>query len=305
MVVSSSQIQQIGGILNDPNQPLKARNRALFTLKNINGEEAINEMAKAFQDKSELLKHEVAYCLGQMGNVAAIPILSQVLQDLKQEPIVRHEAGEALAAIGDLSVLDLLVRIRDSDKEEVVVDTCKLAVERLLWIKNEQSREKDHLSNNPYASTDPAPPALEENHEKLKATLLDDEAPLFERYRCMFALRNKGDDQSILALAQGLKSKNALFRHEIAYVLGQIQSPLVVDQLVECMKNEEEMDMVRHECAEALGSIATDKVYEELAKYLDKSTPDVLRESCVVALDFADYNTSDEFQYADALVKSE
>merc|ERR1719510_1800031 len=103
---------------------------------------------------------------------------------------------------------------------------------------------------------------------------MNEELPLFKRYRAMFALRNNGDNQSILILAQGLKSKNALFRHEIAYVLGQIQSPLVTDQ-----------------------------VYEELAKYLDKQQPDVLRESCVVALDFADYNTTDEFQYADSMSK--
>ena len=87
--------------------------------------------------------------------------------------------------------------------------------------------------------------------------------------------------------------------------MGQIQSPLVSKQLLECLRNENEIDMVRHECAEALGSIATDEIYEELGKYLDKSQPDVLRESCVVALDFADYNKSDEFQYADALTKAE
>ena len=46
-----------------------------------------------------------------------------------------------------------------------------------------------------------------------------------------------------------------------------------------------------------------DEIYEELGKYLDKSQPDVLRESCVVALDFAEYNNSDEFQNADALAK--
>ena len=68
-------------------------------------------------------------------------------------------------------------------------------------------------------------------------------------------------------------------------------------------RNEQELDMVRHECAEALGSIATDKVYEELSKYLNKSQPEVLRESCVVALDFADYNNASEFQYADTLSK--
>ena len=61
---------------------------------------------------------------------------------------------------------------------------------------------------------------------------------------------------------------------------------------------------VRHEAAEALGSIATDEIYEELGKYLAKSNPEVVRESCVVALDFAEYNTSDQFQYADSLNKA-
>jgi len=299
-MVSGTEVQNIGQILNNIERPLKERFRALFTLKNIGGDEAIKEISKSFQDKSELLKHEVAYCLGQMGDKNAIPILSSVLQDLKQEPIVRHEAGEALGAIGDISVLPMLIKIRDEDKEDVVVDTCKLAVERLEWLQKNQG-DSENLSINPYASTDPAPPSSEENPEVLKNTLLDEDISLFKRYRAMFSLRNKGDAASILALAEGLQSKNALFRHEIAYVLGQIQSPLVTKQLLECLRNEDEMDMVRHEAAEALGSIATDEVYEELGKYLDKSNPDVVRESCVVALDFADYNTSDQFQYADAL----
>ena len=110
------------------------------------------------------------------------------------------------------------------------------------WIFSGNSED---LSTNPYASTDPAPPASEEDPEILKNTLLDENLTLFKRYRAMFALRNKGDDASILALAEGLKSKNALFRHEIAYVLGQVQSPLVTNQLLECLRDENEMDMVR------------------------------------------------------------
>lgn len=52
------------------------------------------------QDKSALLKHELAYCLGQMRDAAAVEVLIELLNDSNQEPIVRHEAGEALAAIG-------------------------------------------------------------------------------------------------------------------------------------------------------------------------------------------------------------
>ena len=303
-MVNQEEILRIGLALNDVNRPLKERFRALFTLKNLGGKEAIEEISKSFKDKSELLKHEVAYCLGQMGDIQAIPILVSVLNDLEQEPIVRHEAAEALGAIGDASIMNILVKIRDEDKEEVVRDTCKLAVERLLWLENEKTKEENEISSNPYSSTDPAPPALEAKNIKiLKENLLSEDLELFPRYRAMFSLRNLGTDESILALAEGLKSKNALFRHEIAYVLGQIQSPLVTNQLIECLRDENELDMVRHECAEALGSIATDEVYEELSKYLTKSQPEVLRESCVVALDFADYNNTAEFQYADTLAK--
>ena len=38
----------------------------------------------------------------------------------------------------------------------------------------------------------------------------------------MFALRNIGDEISIKALASGLNDSSALFRHEVAFVLGQV-----------------------------------------------------------------------------------
>ena len=48
---------------------------------------------------------------------------------------------------------------------------------------------------------------------------------------------------------------SALFRHEIAYVLGQMQSASVVDELKSCLANSAENPMVRHEAAEALGEL--------------------------------------------------
>ena len=92
----------------------------------------------------------------------------------------------------------------------------------------------------------------------------------------------------------GFQSKNALFRHEIAYVLGQISSELSAPALTATLADTNEIDMVRHEAAEALGSIGN--VNQELKKYLDKDVPAVVRESCVVALDIADYNNSEEFK---------
>lgn len=93
-MVTEKEIGLIGKTLVDSGQPLKSRFRALFTLRNLGGPAAIEWISQAFEDDSALLKHELAYCLGQMQDERAIPILLHVLQDTSQEPMVRHEAGE-------------------------------------------------------------------------------------------------------------------------------------------------------------------------------------------------------------------
>ncbi|KFQ28056.1 Deoxyhypusine hydroxylase, partial [Mesitornis unicolor] len=104
----------------DAAQPLPARFRALFTLRNLGGHAAVDWISRAFGDGSALLKHELAYCLGQMQDEAAIPVLIQVLEDTSQEPMVRHEAGsEALGAIGNPDVLDILKRYSEDPVVEV------------------------------------------------------------------------------------------------------------------------------------------------------------------------------------------
>lgn len=107
---SESDIRTIGGVLNNSARPLKERFRALFTLKNIGGATAIDQIRACFKDPSALLKHELAYCLGQMRDPAAISILINVLEDLSQEPMVRHEAGMCLACMSLIHIIynDLL-----------------------------------------------------------------------------------------------------------------------------------------------------------------------------------------------------
>lgn len=92
--ITEEQIKNIGNVLNNPARPLKERFRALFTLRNIGGSVAIKCIEKCFGDESALLKHELAYCLGQMQDTSANPVLVRVLEDLTQHPMVRHEAGK-------------------------------------------------------------------------------------------------------------------------------------------------------------------------------------------------------------------
>lgn len=299
-MADSVRVQEIGTILIDSSRPLKERFRALFTLKNIGGRKAIDCICKGFTDSSALLKHELAYCLGQMVDPYAVPQLIDVLEDVEQEPMVRHEAGEALGAIGCVDAVPILEKYKN-DKVIEVAETCQLALERIKWLQS-KAREEEQLSDNPYFSVDPAPPSKSMDVASLKKNLLDENLSLFKRYRAMFSLRNIGSTEAVQALAQGLKCSSALFRHEIAYVLGQMQHDACIQELKENLCDENENPMVRHECAEALGAIATEECTQILEKYLqDKER--VVKESCVVALDMCEYENSNDFQYADTLSK--
>ncbi|XP_055609507.1 deoxyhypusine hydroxylase-like [Uranotaenia lowii] len=296
--VEESKIAAIGKVLNDKNRPLKERFRALFTLKNIGGATALGSIEHCFDDDSALLKHELAYCLGQMQDRAAIPILVKVLEDVNQEPMVRHEAAEALGAIGAAEVEDILTKYAKDPVVEVA-ETCEIALGRIRWLKQ---KENGFVDNNPYASVDPTPPALSTDVKELQKILLDESETLFNRYRAMFSLRNLRTQESVVALASGLKGKSALFRHEVAFVLGQLQEECSIPFLEESLRDPLENEMVRHECAEALGAIATEECTRILNEYLSDDKR-VVKESCEVALDMCEYEHSPEFQYADTLVK--
>lgn len=100
----------------------------------------------------------------------------------------------------------------------------------------------------------------------------------------------------------GLRAGSALFRHEIGYVLGQMQDEACVPQLTAVLRSRAENPMVRHECAEALGSIARPSCLETLRAFAQDEER-VVRESCEVALDMYEYENGPQFQYADGLCR--
>ncbi|KAI7695645.1 hypothetical protein SSS_02540 [Sarcoptes scabiei] len=219
----------------------------------------------------------------------------KVLANFDEHPMVRHEAGEALGAIANDKCLQILKKyINDPSKD--VAETVQLAINRIEYLRNDRI---DNGNRSIYSSVDPAPPLVktDEKIDDLKRILTDSKQSLFKRYQAMFSLRNINTDQSALALAEGLNCQDsALFRHEIAFVLGQMQRPCTIEELAKVLGRHSENEMVRHECAEALGSIATDEANSILQNYL-KDEAAVVRESAIVALDVSDYNNSDRFQF--------
>ncbi|KAI0159004.1 pyridoxamine-phosphate oxidase [Pestalotiopsis sp. IQ-011] len=295
--------------------PLPLRFRALFSLKHLarhaetpaESQEAIDAIAAGFASPSALLKHELAYCLGQSANLEAAKPLRAVLSNVQEDPMCRHEAAEALGALGDVDSLALLKQFRDSkDESDVITETCELAIDRIEW-ENSEERKQEKLRQSDFASIDPAPPMPEtaQTVDTLEKTLMDTKAPLFMRYRAMFALRDLASPPdlptatpAVLALAKGFADSSALFRHEIAFVFGQLSHPASIPSLTEALANTEEASMVRHEAAEALGSLGEEEGVEEILKRFLHDKEKVVRESVIVALDMVDYEQSGQVEYA-------
>jgi deoxyhypusine monooxygenase len=128
---------------------------------------------------------------------------------------------------------------------------------------------------------------------------------MFKRYRAMFALRDLASPPdlptavpAVLALARGFSDPSDLFRHEIAFIFGQLSHPASIPSLTEALSNTNEASMVRHEAAEALGSLGDEEGVEETLKQFLNDPEQVVRDSVIVALDMAEFEKNGETEYA-------
>lgn len=271
--------------LVDLKQPIAKRTHAAFHLRTMNTNDAALAVLEALKQKedSALMRHELAYILGQMQNPIACNILSSILEDEDDDVIVRHESAEALGAIGHISSLNILEKYSNHNAPEIS-ETCRIAIDLVKWRQKGETSDKSY-----YLSVDPAPPLSKDvSIKELTDNLNDTNLSLFQRYRAMFALRDKNNDEATLALLTGFNDNSALFRHEIAYVLGQMQRQNTIEGLYNVLKNKKEHSMVRHEAAEALGAIGGSYVQSMLEEFKDDDEVVVLQ-SCEVALDTMDY----------------
>jgi len=121
----------------------------------------------------------------------------------------------------------------------------------------------------------------------------------------MFALRDLASPpdlptavSAVEALAQGFTDPSALFRHEIAFVFGQLSHPASIPSLTAALGKQGEASMVRHEAAEALGSLGEEPGVEDILRSFLNDPEQVVRDSVIVALDMAEYEKTGEVEYA-------
>ena len=87
-------------------------------------------------------------------------------------------------------------------------------------------------------------------------------------------------------------------KHEIAYVMGQMQDTNAVPHLIDRLEDKDEDIMVRHEAAEALGAIGDRTALSVLEKFVNDDEV-VIAESCEVALDLLEWVASKRLDYSD------
>ena len=121
ITVDLEDLKKYEAVLSDPSQPIADRTDSLFCIKAFKEVDAIDSLIRSFhaEPKSELLKHEICYCLGQMNktpeHVAKIQaFLEHVIDEKNQYPeIIVHEAVEAMGNMNDQNSLELLKRFED------------------------------------------------------------------------------------------------------------------------------------------------------------------------------------------------
>lgn len=201
--------------LGDVSNPIGQRTRASYFLRQYFEEDIANTEVRlkvvetlglALKDvrQGALMRHELAYIMGQLRDIASCDVLEEVLIDVNENVMVRHECGEALGAIGEERSLHSL-QIGSKDSSVEVSETCLLALDRLRWLKEGADSASEPMTcacmASPYSQVDPAPPHpthVDISTAELGERLLDSEQPLFERYRCMFSLRNRGGEVSVM-----------------------------------------------------------------------------------------------------------
>ena len=146
----------------------------------------------------------------------------------------------------------------------------------------------------------------------LSKTLTDQSLPIQDRFRALFTLRSLETNQAaVQALIDALAADSssldddddgdindahqkrsptlsslhadALFRHEVAFALGQMRAKAATATLISVLKNQREHGMTRHECAEALGAIADETSLEVLRDMQEDSKHREVRETASLA----------------------
>ncbi len=117
------------------------RTRATCILVDFGGDDKVEHVAKVLKnDSNELVRHEAAFSLGQMGySIGVAPLEDATLNDPSM--FVRHEAAIALGVIGSQNAKAALEKALD-DPAKPVVESAVVALSNIDFMEKLSKNEK-------------------------------------------------------------------------------------------------------------------------------------------------------------------
>lgn len=117
------------------------RTRATCILADFGGEDKVPFIAKVLKnDPNELVRHEAAFSLGQMGYHIGIKPLEDATKN-DSSMFVRHEAAIALGVIGSTDAISILQEsLNDADKS--VAESAVVALSNIEFMDKLAKNEK-------------------------------------------------------------------------------------------------------------------------------------------------------------------
>ncbi|KAF7456210.1 Deoxyhypusine hydroxylase [Cryptosporidium felis] len=267
------------------------RHEVLYVLGQMGLRSPLDRLYGILGDESEhpMVRHEAGEAIAAIGEDESLEVVERYLED--KSPAVRETCY--------LAAHSLRLK-REKKRREVPMET------------GEEGAKPHYSDVNAFNTTDPTPPEPSceiSQVESLSSDLLDEKAPLEKKYAALFALRNiltgiiDHDEKRRLCeenytctpedsncqeihfiagrIAQAMETDrtSAVFRHECAFVLGQIQIISTANALSRVVSDVSEESMVRHEAAFALGSVGSSdpRAHESLSKQDSSCTIEELR----------------------------
>ena len=313
IIVDNEKVLEYTQTLNDLSKPVPERLSSLWCLRTVGSLEALEACCQAFdaEPKSDLLKHEICFVLGQMNKSPehiqkAQTFLEKVMEG-EHSNVVHHEAMEALGNLNQETTWKYLKEYESKPSEgNIIYDTVFLASKLMEWKKTTDNGKTEglHKLKQRFTNLDPAPLFNLVDEPKyadvkyLQEMLLDDKNfDLFQRYRALFTLRDIYTEEAVLAICQTLTKENfahcsPLFKHEVAFVLAQMEGVFktAIPFLLDCVNNEEEADITKHEVLVCLGEVLDEKD-KQLVEPFTKHPVLIVAESAQCALFNIDYRT--------------
>jgi deoxyhypusine monooxygenase len=200
--------------------------------------EAIDALIMGFEYevKSELLRHEICYSLGQMEvskkkKAVVQAFLEKVVSEPSHSDFVKHEAIEALEVFNEDLAMKVLEELKDK-QSGIVYETYYLKKKQIEWEK-ETDRGKSEGIEIEESLFDTKEPVVWYNYKAdqryadvgfLQEILLDNVTyDIFERYRALITLREINTEDSLMAICQCFMDSHLncsdLLKHQAAFVL--------------------------------------------------------------------------------------